>query len=207
MIPGHHLATSTDGLVPAAFEFSHTAAHATIADDGAYGLTDFSRWISLNLTRLLALPFESGRYVELSVVVESASGLRLRWDDTAAAEPKALADRVRPEAVTLEDPWVLGIDTTRSPRGCVAWDDRHATYLQCRDAVSTEPHRHAAWYAEGRGRGVAKVMAGGAFLEPTAMDGDVRLALRERDLDDVGPTAAYRRVLRSHPARRAHRLR
>jgi hypothetical protein len=207
VIPGHHLATSTDGLVPAAFEFPHTASHAALADDGAYGSTDFTRWVSLTITRLLALPFPTGGYVALSVVVESASGLRLRWDDTACAEPGWLADRVRPEAVMLEDPWLLGVDATRAPRGCVAFDDQRQTYLPCLDATSAELHRHASWYAEARGRGVAKVLAGGAFLEPTVTGGDVRLALRERDINDVGPAIAYRRVLRAHPARRAHRLR
>lgn len=207
MIPGLHLDTSVDGLVPAAFDFAHTAAHAALVDPDLHGGSDFARWVSLGLTRLLALPFAEGGYLDLAVVVEDSSGLRLRWDDAPCSQPGWLAARVRDEVAALEDPWMLAIDARDAPRGCVAWDDHEGDYLPCEVARSHEPHRHATWYAEARGRGVAKVMGGGALVEPAGDGTEIRLAMREEPTATLGAASLYRRVLRGHPARRRHRLR
>ncbi len=206
MLPDLYLDDPTGGLVPEAFGFAHSASRAERGDPTQRGEEGFMLWVSHQLSRLLAMPYAAGGYVDMAVVAESADGLRLRWDDTACSRPAWLADRVRAEAIGLTEPWVLGLDASRPPRGCVRWDAVVQDYLPCAEARPSEPHRHGSWYAEARGRDVALTLAGGAFVEPVD-NAEIRMATHPCEPEELGRASTFRRVLRGHPARRTHRLR
>jgi hypothetical protein len=117
---------------------------------------------------------------------------RWRWDQDACCELEWLTRRVNDEVAAFGEPWVFVCSLRGREQALTRAGDKADP-----DVLTwTQP-----WYAEARGRGVARVFTGLAELCGTDVIGRAALP------DKTGFERAARRVLSRHPSRRQYRLR
>jgi hypothetical protein len=132
-------------------------------------------------------------------VIAETEGRRWRWDHEPCCPFEWLPEKVHREVWQMEEPWVFvaRIDGPRETWRTVDLPDGTAEHVP----VIDDPGWLLPWYAEARGRGVARVTGGVLEMEHWRPLGEQALA------DRSAFRRAARRVLSRHPDRARHRLR
>lgn len=163
--------------------------------------TPFAAWLHHQLATALVAPDHAA---PLSVTAADATAIGAPVRRFTGEVALDLALDTTPALRALQAPWVVAVDRTERPPGCLRWDADVDRYVRCEDGAPSW-HRHAAWFAEARSPAASEILAGHVFAEH---DGeDLLLAMRPAAVEDVGRVSWFRLSLRGHPARRTHRLR
>lgn len=186
-----------DRLVPEAFA-RRTTAYGMELVEHVHGHDAFVCWIDECLRIATQFEYPFGGHPSGLVVVESA-GKRWRWDREPCCELGWLTGRVQQEVRDLPEPWAFVADTAGPDSHWVDVEREDGTYDEV--LVTPTPRWELPWFAEARGRGVARIRTGVVVLDDWAVTGHRTLAA------GTAFERAARRVLRGHPARRRHRLR
>ena len=177
-------------LVPEAFSPPSTAYRVELIALPERA-TAFAEWIERCRQDATAASYPSGGAPSAVVYVRRGDE-RWRWDCEPCCELQWLTGRVNDEVSAFPEPWVF-VCSLRARDTAVAAAGEDADP----DTVTwAQP-----WYAEARGRGVARVFTGVAELCGSEVVG-------RRPLPDKTPfERAARRVLSRHASRRLYRLR
>lgn len=200
MIPDAVLEEFTANLIPEAFERPTRARRVAVEDRGG-GVEGFDAWAVDRLADALDARWPLGGRPR---AVGALSDGRLRWwfDECGCGHLYCVTDALADEVWEVEEPWVFGAVLAR-PEG--AWEvllDEDGNEVDEVWRQPTDLRWQAAWYAEGRGRGVARRRTGLVQLQGeqvTAHDAlEVRGSWVTRDLH---------RLLYRHPSRKRFPLR
>jgi hypothetical protein len=177
-------------LVPEAFSTPSTAYRVELLPLPARA-SAFAEWIERCRQDAASARYPFGGS-PTGVVYVRRGDERWRWDQEPCCELEWLTRRVNDEVASFPDPWVF-VCSLRS-RGQAL--DAMGEDADPADAAWTQP-----WYAEARGRGVARVLTGVAELHGSDVIGRAPLP------DRTAFERTARRVLSRHPSRRRYRLR
>jgi hypothetical protein len=206
MIDDRYIAHFTDNLVPEAFARRHTAWLVEVHDNTRRGPAAFQDWVDHLVPAMINGRYPAGHRPVRIIIVEGSDGVRWRWDGDPCCQPSWLVDRVRDESRAIPDPWVFAIELPWA-EPVYATRDEWGEWVE-----SAEPHWvdttwQATWYAEARGRGVARTVAGAVGLDYDPATGWDRVLWHE-DLSVRAPLPrVFHRILYGHPSRRDHPLR
>lgn len=177
-------------LVPEAFTTASTAYRVEMIPLPPRE-TAFAEWIERCRQDAAAARYPFGGS-PAGVVYVRRGDERWRWDQDSCCELEWLTGRVNDEISAFPEPWVF-VSSLRSRDGAL---DMAGPDADPDDVGWTQP-----WYAEARGRNVARVFTGVADLHGSTVVG-------RSPLPDKTPfERAARRVLSRHPSRRLYRLR
>lgn len=184
-------------LVPEAFA-RRTTAYGVEVVEQVHGHDAFATWIDGCLRSATQFEYPFGGHLFGLVVVES-DGQRWQWDREPCCELGWLTGRVQQEVADFDEPWVFVANTPGPAGEWVEIEVQDGVYEEV--YVTPTPRWEMPWYAEARGRGVARIRTGLVVLDEWEVVGHRALSAHSTFERDA------RRVLRGHPARRRHRLR
>jgi hypothetical protein len=184
-------------LVPEAFEREYTAYDISHVNPPG----PFDDWIEERIEFALSFGYPTGGRPTGMIQVERA-GLRATWHGCTFAGCRLSEEsaHVQREVAHFDQPWLFAIDTWGPDEVWEQYDNEATGFL---DEVLTHPRPRwrAPWYAEARGRGVARIAKGVIVMDMADRIGS----------DELEPGTSFerdaRRPLRGHPDRRRHRLR
>lgn len=187
-----------DRLVPEAFEREYTAVDIRLVEPP----TSFDDWVEERLVDAITYTYPAGGRPTGMIQVERSDGMRATWHGCTypGCRLSIESEKAQREVAHFDQPWVFAIDTWGPDEVWQEIEDEETGHI---DEVLTHPRPRwdAPWYAEARGRGEARIATGVIHMDLWV----------PRSLGELPPGTDFerhaRRVLRSHPDRRRHRLR
>ena len=177
-------------LVPEAFTTASTAYRVELVPL-APRESAFAEWIERCRQDAVAARYPFGGS-PTGVVFVRRGDERWRWDQDPCCELEWLTRRINDEIAGFDEPWVFV---------CSLRSRDHAMDAAGEDVDPDQVTWTQPWYAEARGRGIARVYTGVAELTGATVVGRAPLP------DRTSFERAARRVLSRHPSRRRYRLR
>lgn len=184
-------------LVPEALTRATTAYGMELVEH-VEGPDAFERWTEGCRQTAAAFEYPFGGHPAGLVMAES-DGQRWCWHREPCCELGWLTGRVNREVADFPEPWVFVANT---PGPAQRWVEvENADGAREEILVTPTPRWTVPWYAEARGRRLARIHTGVMVMDDWQVVGH-----------DALPTGtaferAARQVLRRHPDRRRHRLR
>jgi len=185
-------------LIPEAFERKYSAYDISLVTDLP---GSFDGWVEQRIDFALGFEYPFGGRPTGMIQVESGD-LRGTWHGCTyrGCRLSAECERAQREVTHFDQPWMFAIDTWGPQE---VWDEIEDEETGTLDQVLTypSPQWSAPWYAEARGRGVARLASGIVLM-------DMWQAIGRGPLPTGTEFERHaRRVLFRHPDRRRHRLR
>lgn len=207
MIDDRHITAFGQHLVPEAFSRPHTAHLVEQVEEVPHGADAFDRWRDRLVDACIADRYPAGHRPVRILIVEGSDGIRWRWDGDPCCPAEWLVSRVREEARPIPDPWVFAIELPWPEIRHEVIDPVTRELVALREPIWLDTRWCATWYAEARGRGVARTCAGLVDLEYVPSTDDDIVHGRYAFPVDTDEARDFHRILYGHPARRANPLR